>query len=351
MVSVAIPNFYNLGYVEMPSQGCIVLGIESTAHTFGCGIALDDGRILANENSIYIPKEGGIHPREASRHHSAVAYKVIASALNKAGIKINDINAVAFSQGPGLGPCLRAGATVARAIALMLKKPYIPVNHCVAHIEIGRLISKCYDPLVIYVSGGNTIISAFDAGRYRIFGETLDIAYGNCIDVFSRNLNFPHPKPDELHPLDRISIEGGKFIELPYIVKGQDISYSGLLTAALKKIQEGLYWRDVAYSFYITASAMLTEVAERALALTGKKEVLLTGGNARSRLLQSMLQSICEERKTKFYVVPSEYAGDNGAMIAWTGILAYKHDITIPIEKSTIKPKWRLDEVDIPWRQ
>ncbi len=334
----------------MRSQKCIVLGIESTAHTFGCGIASNDGRILANENSVYIPKEGGIHPREASRHHSTVAYKVVASALRKAKIKKEDINAIAFSQGPGLGPCLRSGATIARAIALILKKPYIPVNHCVAHIEIGRLISKCYDPLVIYVSGGNTIISAFDAGRYRIFGETLDIAYGNCIDTFSRNLNFPYPKPNELHPLDHISTEGGNFIELPYIVKGQDISYSGLLTAALKKIQEGFFWRDVAYSFYVTASAMLIEVAERALAHTGKREVLLTGGNARSRLLQSMLQLVCEERKVKFYVVPSEYAGDNGAMIAWTGVLAYKHGIITPVEKSTIKPKWRLDEVDIPWR-
>lgn len=334
----------------MSSQRCVVLGIESTAHTFGCGIALDDGRILANENSVYIPKEGGIHPREASRHHSAIAHKVIISALKKAGIRVDDISAVAFSQGPGLGPCLRSGATIARAIALMFKKPYVPVNHCIAHIEIGRLISKCYDPLIIYVSGGNTIISAFDAGRYRVFGETLDIAYGNCIDVFSRNLDLPYPKPNDLHPLDRISLERGNFIDLPYIVKGQDISYSGLLTAALKKIQEGAFWKDVAYSFYMIASAMLIEVVERALAHTEKEEVLLTGGNARSKLLQLMLESVCKERGAKLYVVPSEYAGDNGAMIAWAGVLAYRHGITLPIEKTFIRPKWRLDEVDVPWR-
>lgn len=325
----------------------IILGIESTAHSFGCGIVTSSGNILANVKSEYIPPSGGIHPREASQHHSLKASFTIKKALEEAKITLDKIDAIAISLGPGLGPCLRTGATIARALALLLNKPLIPVNHCIAHIEIGRLITGEKDPLVVYVSGGNTIVSAFSDGRYRIFGETLDIALGNCLDVFARYLGLQHPGVPKL---EAMAEKGRNFIPLPYIVKGQDVSYSGLLTTAIRKIGQVDQF-DLSMSLLEVAYGMLAEVAERALAHTEKSSLLLTGGVARSLRLQRILKLVCEEHSAKFYVVPPELAGDNGAMIAWTGYLAFKENVTIPIELSYIRPKWRLDEVEIPWRK
>jgi len=326
------------------------VGIESTADGFGVGILSFDGRVLANVISSYVPEEGGIHPREAARHHARVAGRVLTEAFQRAGIKPQDIRVVAFSQGPGLGPCLRTGATAARALASYLQAPLVGVNHCVAHIEIGKLITGARDPVTLYVSGGNTIVSAFEAGRYRVFGETLDIAVGNCLDVFAREAGLGQKEEALGAMVEQLASRGQVFVPLPYTVKGMDLSFSGLLTAALQVLHEGkLRLEDLCLSLQEVAFSMLTEVTERALAHTEKLEVLLTGGVAANKRLQSMLSVIAEEHDARFCVVPKEYALDNGAMIAWTGILAYQHNITVPIEKSFVKLRWRLDEVYAPW--
>ncbi|MCS7125139.1 MAG: KEOPS complex N(6)-L-threonylcarbamoyladenine synthase Kae1 [Candidatus Bathyarchaeota archaeon] len=327
------------------------LGIESTADDFSVGIATFKGEILANVISAYIPPEGGIHPREASRHHAEVASKVLEEAFRKACIKPRDLAVIAFSQGPGLGPCLRTGAAVARALASYLHVPLVGVNHCVAHIEIGKLKAGAKDPVTLYVSGGNTIVAAFDAGRYRVFGETLDIALGNCLDVFAREAGLKQ-KPGEPFGaiVEKLAKSGKRLVPLPYAVRGMDMSFSGLLTAAIKALQKGDYkLEDLCYSLQETAFSMVVEVTERALAHTEKKEVLLTGGVAANRRLQEMVRFIAEEHNAKFCTVPSEYAIDNGAMIAWTGVLAFTHGITTPIEKSYVRLKWRLEEVEVPW--
>ena len=327
------------------------LGIESTADDFSVGIASFEGEILANVIDAFISETGGIHPREAAQHHSQVAGKVLAEAFKKAKIKPKEIKVVAFSQGPGLGPCLRTGATVARALASYLGVPLVGVNHCVAHIEIGKLITGAKDPVTLYVSGGNTIVSAFDAGRYRVFGETLDIAVGNCLDVFARTAGLRQREGMPFGAIiEKLAEKGSRFVPLPYSVKGMDLSFSGLLTAAIELLKRGEYsLEDVAFSLQETVFAMLTEVTERALAHTEKKEVLLTGGVAANKRLQEMLRRIAEEHNARFCVVPKQYALDNGAMIAWTGVLAYKHGQTVPIERSFVKLRWRLDEVDVPW--
>ena len=327
------------------------LGIESTADDFSVGIASFEGEILANVIDAFISETGGIHPREAAQHHSQVAGKVLAEAFKKAKIKPKEIKVVAFSQGPGLGPCLRTGATVARALASYLGVPLVGVNHCVAHIEIGKLITGAKDPVTLYVSGGNTIVSAFDAGRYRVFGETLDIAVGNCLDVFARTAGLRQKEGMPFGAIiEKLAEKGSKFVPLPYSVKGMDLSFSGLLTAAIELLKRGEYsLENIAFSLQETVFAMLTEVTERALAHTEKKEVLLTGGVAANKRLQEMLRRIAEEHNARFCVVPKQYALDNGAMIAWTGVLAYKHGQTVPIERSFVKLRWRLDEVDVPW--
>jgi universal protein Kae1 len=327
------------------------LGIESTADDFSVGILTFDGRILANVISAYVPEEGGIHPREAARHHAEVASKVLEEAFVKAGIKPHDLSVVAFSQGPGLGPCLRTGATIARALASYLDIPLVGVNHCIAHIEVGKLETNAKDPVTLYVSGGNTIVAAFDSGHYRVFGETLDIALGNCLDVFAREAGLRQKIGMPFGAVvEKLASKGKKLLSLPYTVKGMDTSYSGLLTAAVNLLKKNEYeLEDLCYSLQETAFSMITEVTERALAHTEKKEVLLTGGVAANKRLQSMIRTIAEEHDARFCVVPSQFAIDNGAMIAWTGTLAYRHGVITPIEKSFVKLRWRLDEVEVPW--
>jgi len=323
----------------------VVLGIESTAHTFGVGIASSSGKILANVRYVYRPREGGIHPREASQHHSRIAPKALKEALEHAGLRLRDLDGIAFSIGPGMGPCLRVGATIARALALKSGKPLIAVNHGVAHIEIGRLVTGCRDPVVLYVAGGNTLITGYLDGRYRIFGETLDIAAGNCLDVFGIKAGIgPMPAPEEY------ARKGGKFHPLPYRVKGMDVSFSGLLTAALKLLNQ-VRLEDLCLSITETVYSMLTETLERALAFAEKNEILLVGGLARSRRLREMIESMAGLHDAKVYVVPPEYAGDNGAMIAWTGILQLASGQVVEVEDSKIRPRYRIDEVEASWRR
>ena len=336
--------------MKKPTEG-YCLGIESTADDFGVGISTFEGEVLTNISDTYIPAEGGIHPREAARHHADVADKVLREALEEAEIKPCNLNVIAFSQGPGLGPSLRTGATVARALASYLAIPLIGVNHSIAHIEIGKLETGAVDPVTLYVSGGNTIVTAFDSGRYRVFGETLDIALGNCLDVFAREAGLHQDRGAPLGAaLERLAAESKTLVSLPYVVKGMDLSLSGLLTAATSLLQKkGCKLEDLCYSLQEYAFSMVTEVTERALAHTEKKEVLLTGGVAANRRLQAMLKSISEDHEAEFHVVPRQFATDNGAMIAWTGVLAYTHGLVTLLEESFVKLRWRVDKVDVPW--
>ncbi len=339
--------------VHQKSAGSYCLGIESTADDFGVGVATFDGEVLANTSDSYIPTEGGIHPREAARHHAEVADTVLQEALSKSGVKASELTCIAFSQGPGLGPSLRTGATVARALASYLEIPLVGVNHSVAHIEIGKLETGAKDPVTLYASGGNTMVTAYESGRYRVFGETLDIALGNCLDVFAREAGLKHKKGLPLGAaIEQLALKSRRLISLPYVVKGMDLSLSGLVTAATTALQRGgCSLEDVCYSLQEHAFSMVTEVTERALAHTEKKEVLLTGGVAANKRLQAMLAIIAEEHNAKFSVVPLQYATDNGAMIAWTGTLAYRHGLITPIDESMVKLRWRVDKVDVPWIQ
>jgi len=324
------------------------LGIECTAHTYGASVVSSSGRILSDVKDIYKPPEGrGIHPRECAQHHSEVGLRVVKEALREAEVKLEEVDVIAFSAGPGLGPCLRTGATLARALASLLGKPLVRVNHAIGHIEIARLTTGVEDPLIVLVSGGHTVITTYVDGRYRVYGETLDITLGNLLDMFARGAGLPSPGG----PLvEELALKGSVVYELPYVVKGNDISYSGLLTASLKRLRSGAKLEDLCLSIQEHAFSMLAEATERALAFTEKKALLLTGGVAANRRLRKVLSQVAQEQNASFHVVPAKYAGDCGAQIAWTGILHYLHGDVSPLEESYVKPKWRLDEVDVPWR-
>ncbi len=330
----------------------LVLGIESTAHTFSVGIVDFDGKVHSLVNDIYIPEKGGLHPFLVREHHLNNFMNTIIKALTEARISIKDINLIAFSQSPGLGPVLKIGALVTRMLSQILKIPIVGVNHCIAHIEIGRLMCNIKDPLTLYVSGGNTIVSAFESSRYQIFGETLDLAIGNMIDSFARDAGLSHPGGSKIEELAQKS---NKYLPLPYVVKGMDLSFSGIYTAAKRLIESEDFNKkynlnDVANSLQETTFAMLTEVTERALAHTEKTEVLLTGGVAANKKLQQMIEYISKEHNARFEVVPLKYAGDNGAMIGWTGILRYNSIGGQDISKTIINPKERMDQITVPWR-
>jgi len=324
------------------------LGIESTAHTFGASIVSGDGTILSDVRDIHRSMPGkGIHPREAADHHSDVSAKVLLEVFRVSKLNPEKLDGVSIALGPGLGPCLRVGATVARALCSYLHVPLIPINHAIGHIEIGALMTGALDPLVVLVSGGHTAIAAFASGRWRIFGETEDITIGNLFDMFAREINLASPAGPEI---EKLAEKASKFIPLPYVVKGNDVSYSGLLTASLAKLRSGACREDVCYSMQEVACSMLAEAVERSLAYTAKKEVLLTGGVAANKVLQAKLEGVARLHDATAYVVKPPFTGDNGAQIAWTGILALGAGVVTSVSESNIKPKWRLEDVDIPWR-
>ncbi len=324
----------------------LCLGVESTAHTFSCSV-VDEHNILSDVRSIYKPPEGsGIHPREASRHHAEESANVLREALDVAKVSIKDVDAIAYSAGPGLGPCLRIGAVVARCISSYNAKPLVPVNHAVGHIELGMRLTGAKDPLVLLVSGGHCMILLFSNRRWRVIGETLDITPGQLLDQFGRALGFASPCGARI---EELASKSSKYIRLPYTVKGNDVSYSGLLTAAKKALSSNSV-EDVCYSLQETAFAMLTEATERALAFSRKDELLVVGGVAANKRLASMLNTICDRQGARLYVVPIRYAGDCGAQIACTGLMAYKAGIVVEPIRASVRQSWRIDATDIPWR-
>jgi N6-L-threonylcarbamoyladenine synthase len=324
----------------------ICLGLESTAHTFGCGIINEKAEILANVKDSYTTEKGGIHPSEAKLHHIKVKDNVIQDALNQANLTIKDIDLISFSQGPGLAPCLVVGMEKAKELAKQHQKPLVGINHCIAHLEIGKALTDAKDPVLLYVSGANTQVIAYDGGKYRIFGETLDNGVGNFLDGFARYLGLGFPGGPKIQQL---ALKGKEFIELPYVVKGMDVSFGGIQTNLKQKVDSKKYKiEDLAYSCQETVFAMLLEVAERAMAHCEKNELLLGGGVACNKRLQEMCQIMCKERNAKCFIPPNQVMVDNGLMIAWQGLLQYKAGQRDNLEID-IKPYERTDDVNVIW--
>ncbi len=324
-----------------------LLGIESTAHTASVGVVDEAARVVGVATDMYRPPQGGIHPREAANHHAEVFPELLERALSASGVDVSELSGVAYSQGPGLGPCLRAGATVARTLAQAWEKPLLPVNHCVAHLEIARVMSGFEDPVLLYASGGNTQVIAYAHGRYRVLGETLDVGVGNFLDKLALGAGASFPGGPEI---ERWALAGEPREPLPYSVHGMDVSFSGMLTAARALLARGVRREDVAASVEATAYSMLCEVAERALAHLGRRELVLGGGVACNQHLRRMVEGMGEARGIRVYAPPPSLCVDNGAMIAWTGGLVQASSGPVPLRESRVDPRQRTDQVGAPWR-
>jgi N6-L-threonylcarbamoyladenine synthase len=324
------------------------LGIESTAHTFAAAVVDRDLRILSDRRSVMPFEEGGgIHPQQAAEHHSDVAPTIIMQALKDARTGIEEVAGIGFSAGPGLGPSLRIGATAARTISSCYGIPLYPVHHGIGHIELACQVSGSSDPLVVLVSGGHTAILGFRAGNWRVYGETLDMTLGNLLDQFARETGLPFPGGPRV---EELALSGSYVEGLPYTVKGNNVVYSGLLTASIHRVEE-TNLENVSHTLQEVAFAMLTEATERAFVQLGKKEIVLTGGVARNSRLQSMIRDMAEAQGGKLLKADDRYDSYNGVQIAVVAALASRVDGGVSVENATVRQRWRVDEVDIPWRQ
>eukprot|EP00917_Polyrhabdina_sp_WS-2016_P022240 GHVP01048290.1.p1 GENE.GHVP01048290.1~~GHVP01048290.1.p1 ORF type:complete len:338 (-),score=59.56 GHVP01048290.1:472-1485(-) len=330
----------------------VSIGIEGSANKLGIGIVDIEGNILANPRVTYITLPGeGFVPSETAKHHRKHIIKLLKNALEEACIKKEDVLCISFTIGPGMGAPLMIGANVARTLSLLWNKPLIPVNHCVAHIEMGRIITGAQNPIILYASGGNTQIIAFSNGKYRIFGETLDIAAGNCLDRFARILKIPN-NPSPGHNIEMLAKKGENYIQLPYTIKGMDISLSGILSHVKKIASENKYSdEDLCFSLQETIFAMLVEVTERTMAHVGSKEVMLVGGVGSNLRLQEMMGLMATDRGARLFSSDERFCIDNGAMIAHTGMLAHMAGISVEVENSQCRQRFRTDEVDVIWRK
>uniref|UniRef100_A0A8C9THU9 N(6)-L-threonylcarbamoyladenine synthase n=1 Tax=Scleropages formosus TaxID=113540 RepID=A0A8C9THU9_SCLFO len=300
----------------------VVIGFEGSANKIGVGI-VRDGEVLANPRRTYITPPGqGFLPSETSKHHRGVILTVLREALQQAALKPADIDCVAYTKGPGMGAPLVTVAIVARTVAQLWRKPLLGVNHCIGHIEMGRLITHANNPTVLYVSGGNTQIS-----------------------------NDPSPG----YNIEQMAKKGSQYVELPYTVKGMDVSFSGILSyieeVAHKMLGSGQCTaEDLCFSLQETLFAMLVEITERAMAHCSSQEVLIVGGVGCNLRLQEMMRIMCMERGAKVFATDERFCVDNGAMIAQAGWEMFRAGQLTDLADSWITQRYRTDEVEVTWR-
>ncbi|KIW90360.1 tRNA N6-adenosine threonylcarbamoyltransferase [Cladophialophora bantiana CBS 173.52] len=347
----------------------IALGLEGSANKLGVGIILHSKdksnpvQILSNiRHTYHAPPGAGFLPKDTALHHRSFVASLVSSALREANLTPSDIDCICYTKGPGMGAPLQSVALAARTISLLWNKPLVGVNHCIGHIEMGRSITGATNPVVLYVSGGNTQVIAYTSNRYRIFGETLDIAVGNCLDRFARTLNIPNdPAPG--YNIEQLAKSGKVLVDLPYAVKGMDCSFSGILarvdelaaqmkSGTLKDPNTGkpVTAEDLCFSLQETVFAMLVEITERAMAHVGSNQVLIVGGVGCNERLQEMMGTMARSRGGDVYATDERFCIDNGIMIAHAGLLAYQTGFKTELADSTCTQRFRTDDVYVAWR-
>ncbi|EGY18016.1 hypothetical protein VD0002_g7300 [Verticillium dahliae] len=352
---------------KFPPGGRLALGCEGSANKLGLGVihhaASGEATILSNVRHTFVSPPGtGFLPKDTAAHHRAHFVPLALRALADAGVGPGDLACVCFTQGPGMGAPLASVAVGARTLALLWGLPLVGVNHCVGHIEMGRTITGAANPVVLYVSGGNSQVIAYAEQRYRIFGETLDIAVGNCLDRFARTLAISNdPAPG--YNIEQLAKRGRRLLDLPYAVKGMDCSFSGILASAdvLAAQMHAARARggdepppftpeDLCFTLQETVFAMLVEITERAMAHVGSSQVLIVGGVGCNERLQEMMGLMARDRGGSVYATDERFCIDNGIMIAHAGLLAYNTGFRTPLEDSQCTQRFRTDEVHIKWR-
>ena len=332
-----------------------ILGIESSCDETSIAI-VRDGELLSNVVATQIEmhqKYGGVMPELASRLHCENVLFVLDEALEKSHVKLEDIDAFAFTRGPGLIGALHVGMQVAKTLAMIYNKPLIPVHHLAGHIYANEYVKPLTFPLLsIVVSGGNTeFVYMKESMDFEIIGETKDDAIGECFDKVARTVGLPYPGGI---PIDKLSKEGKHTYDLPFPLHDDSLnfSYSGLKTAVINLVhnetQKGNEIRipDLCKSFQDVAVGMIMDRLERALKRYDIKQVVLAGGVSANSYLREQMKNRLDGTDVDLIIPPIWCTTDNAAMIAKLGEHLFKMGITADLSVSC-DPNWKIDKYKI----
>lgn len=316
-----------------------ILAIESSCDETAAAVIEDGKKILSNVVATQIDvhkKFGGVIPEVASRIHVENISMVIAECMEKAGLGIEEMDAIAITQGPGLIGSLHVGVQAAKTLAWAFNKPLVPVHHIAGHIYANRLIADLKFPLLaLVVSGGHTeLVYMKDEWSFEVIGTTQDDAIGEAFDKVGRVLNLPYPGGVYI---DKLSKEGKNIYKLPkpHPEKELDFSFSGLKSGVLQFIKrcernnESFTPADLACSFQETAIACLLERAEKALKQYKPEMIVLAGGVAANSCLRQRISELVNEKfpEIECIIPPLSCCTDNAAMIGVAGTVAYEHGV------------------------
>ncbi len=334
----------------------ITLGIESSCDETGIALYQMGGGLLAHtlHTQIAMHNEyGGVVPELASRDHVQRVIPLVREVLREANVSLNQINAIAYTQGPGLGGALLVGASVANALAYALDIPTIGIHHLEGHL-LSPLLS---DPapefpfVALLVSGGHTQLMRVDGvGQYTLLGETLDDAAGEAFDKSAKLLGLGYPGGAALAKLAASGRPNLYKLPRPMLHSGDlEFSFSGLKTAVLTLVKQSnndeQTRADIAYAAQEAIVDVLAHKARAALAQTGLNQLVIAGGVGANQMLRSRLTSDIEKRGGKVFYPDLEFCTDNGAMIAFAGALRFAQQQGNKDYRFNVKARWNLAEI------
>ena len=310
-----------------------ILGIESSCDETSASIVKNGTEEISTviSSQIDIHKDyGGVVPEIASRHHVKNVTMVLEECLEKANMKIDDIDAIAITYGPGLIGSLLIGLEAAKTLAFIYNKPLIPVHHIAGHIYANSLVKPLEFPLLaVVVSGGHTeLIEMTKHYDFKKLGGTLDDAIGECYDKVARVIGLEYPGGPKI---DKLAAVGKDTYKLPVPLKDDsyNFSFSGLKSAVINlahnEEQRGnnLIKEDLACSFQKVAVESIIIKTRKAIIEKGSKHVIVAGGVAANNGLRNAMKDLCNELNVDLSIPPMKYCTDNGTMIAAAGYYAY----------------------------
>ena len=304
-----------------------ILAIETSCDETSAAV-VDDGRsMLSNPIASQIKLHelyGGVVPEIASRMHVDAIDPIIDQALEQAGCGFDSIDAVAVTQGPGLVGALLTGVSAAKALALALEKPLVPVNHIEGHVSANYIAAPELEPpfLCLVVSGGHThIVTVRDYGVYEVVGQTVDDAAGEAFDKVARILGLPYPGGPKLDEAARGGDEHAYEFPRPLVKGTLNFSFSGIKTAAINlqhKLQsrgEAIITADFAASYSAAVVDALVERTRDAARLTGMRRIAMAGGVSANSMLRRRMADMCAQNGYESFMPPLRLCTDNAAMI------------------------------------
>lgn len=332
-----------------------ILGIETSCDETGIAIYDDEAGLLANQlySQVKLHADyGGVVPELASRDHVRKTVPLIQAALKEAGLEPQQIDAVAYTAGPGLVGALLVGATIGRALAFAWKVPAVPVHHMEGHLLAPMLEENPPEfPFVaLLVSGGHTqLISVTGVGEYELLGESIDDAAGEAFDKTAKLLGLDYPGGPMLSKMAQQGTAGRFTFPRPMTDRpGLDFSFSGLKTFAANTIRanpdDAQTRADIARAFEDAVVDTLSIKCKRALDQTGFRRLVIAGGVSANRTLREQMAVMMQKRGGEVFYARPEFCTDNGAMIAYAGMVRLKGGTRGGLSVS-VRPRWPLAEL------